>query len=269
MRRTFFFIVAVCLATSSFASIPRASALDLSSPPFDPLPETRIRVSADLAPFERPAGSELTRALRQGYGQASTTNASGLGRFLSVDPTWESADLGRPQSWNRYAYVRNNPVNMTDPDGKIPILVQVLVELATDFVTDGNPANVGADNPPRSQAEFDQRVKEGRAIRASEQYAKLDQPGGPKRGSAGGPGAGKKFDEKTREAARAQSDNKCVFCSTETTRTPGPNQSNIDHAIAKARGGNNTLENAQNACRTCNLKKAVKDTVEYLAKLLF
>jgi RHS repeat-associated protein len=41
-----------------------------------------------------------------------------LGRFLSVDPTWESADLGRPQSWNRYAYVLNNPVGYTDPDGR-------------------------------------------------------------------------------------------------------------------------------------------------------
>jgi RHS repeat-associated protein len=34
-----------------------------------------------------------------------------MGRFLSVDPTWESADFGSPQSWNRYAYVRNNPAN--------------------------------------------------------------------------------------------------------------------------------------------------------------
>jgi RHS repeat-associated protein len=42
-----------------------------------------------------------------------------LGRFLSVDPTWESADLGKPQSWNRYAYVWNNPVNATDPDGRV------------------------------------------------------------------------------------------------------------------------------------------------------
>ncbi len=41
------------------------------------------------------------------------------GRFLSVDPTWESADLGKPQTWNRYSYVLNNPVNMTDPDGRV------------------------------------------------------------------------------------------------------------------------------------------------------
>jgi RHS repeat-associated protein len=189
-----------------------------------------------------------------------------MGRFLSIDPTWESADLRRPQSWNRYAYVMNNPVHMTDPDGKMPFLVQVLVELGTDFATDGSPTGVSADNPPRSQAEFDQRVKEGRAVRPPEQHAKLDEPGGPKRGSSGGPGAGKRFDKKTAEAARAESDNKCVFCGTETTRTPGPDQSNIDHADPKSRGGNNTLKNAQNTCRTCNLKKAAKTTLEFIER---
>jgi RHS repeat-associated protein len=42
-----------------------------------------------------------------------------VGRFLSVDPTWSSADLGRPQSWNRYSYVLNNPLRYTDPDGRV------------------------------------------------------------------------------------------------------------------------------------------------------
>jgi RHS repeat-associated protein len=43
-----------------------------------------------------------------------------LGRFLSVDPgrDW---DPGTPQSWNSYAYTRNNPVNAVDPDGRITI----------------------------------------------------------------------------------------------------------------------------------------------------
>ncbi|MFP5246226.1 MAG: HNH endonuclease [Thermoanaerobaculia bacterium] len=59
-----------------------------------------------------------------------------------------------------------------------------------------------------------------------------------------------------------------MFCGTETTRSRGPNQSNIDHAIAKARDGNNTLLNAQNTCRTCNLRKAVKSTLEYLDTLI-
>jgi RHS repeat-associated protein len=38
-----------------------------------------------------------------------------LGRFMSVDPV--SGEVGSSQSWNRYAYVRGNPVNMMDPWG--------------------------------------------------------------------------------------------------------------------------------------------------------
>jgi len=40
-----------------------------------------------------------------------------LGRFLEPDPYDGSARLELPQSWNRYAYVMNDPVNARDPDG--------------------------------------------------------------------------------------------------------------------------------------------------------
>ena len=39
-----------------------------------------------------------------------------LGRFVSVDPA--GGDVGSSQSWNRYAYVENNPIRMVDPDGR-------------------------------------------------------------------------------------------------------------------------------------------------------
>jgi RHS repeat-associated protein len=40
------------------------------------------------------------------------------GRWISPDPAGLSAvDMTSPQSWNRYAYVRNNPVSATDPLG--------------------------------------------------------------------------------------------------------------------------------------------------------
>jgi RHS repeat-associated protein len=41
------------------------------------------------------------------------------GRFVSVDPALDLRKaLPNPQAWNRYAYVRNNPVRFTDPTGK-------------------------------------------------------------------------------------------------------------------------------------------------------
>jgi RHS repeat-associated protein len=40
------------------------------------------------------------------------------GRFTQVDPIgMKSVDLTDPQSFNRYAYVQNDPVNFTDPSG--------------------------------------------------------------------------------------------------------------------------------------------------------
>ena len=42
---------------------------------------------------------------------------SSLGRFQSPDPGVD-VDPEDPQSWNKYVYGRNNPVLLTDPDGR-------------------------------------------------------------------------------------------------------------------------------------------------------
>jgi uncharacterized protein RhaS with RHS repeats len=42
--------------------------------------------------------------------------SSSLGRFMAVDPG-DDTSLADPQSWNKYSYVRNNPVNGSDPTG--------------------------------------------------------------------------------------------------------------------------------------------------------
>lgn len=41
--------------------------------------------------------------------------APGIGRFVSSDTL--VPDLTDPQAWNRYSYVRNNPINLIDPSG--------------------------------------------------------------------------------------------------------------------------------------------------------
>ena len=43
--------------------------------------------------------------------------ASSMGRFLSPDPLLNSGHPENPQTWNRYAYVLNNPLRSTDPTG--------------------------------------------------------------------------------------------------------------------------------------------------------
>ncbi|HEX2060548.1 MAG TPA: RHS repeat-associated core domain-containing protein [Thermoanaerobaculia bacterium] len=48
------------------------------------------------------------------------------GRFLSADPVLDiDRHRSKPQGWNRYTYVENNPINATDPDGK---LIDIVVD---------------------------------------------------------------------------------------------------------------------------------------------
>jgi RHS repeat-associated protein len=47
--------------------------------------------------------------------------ASTQGRFSSPDPLLGSGKPASPQSWNRYAYVGNNPLAYIDPDGMLAV----------------------------------------------------------------------------------------------------------------------------------------------------
>jgi RHS repeat-associated protein len=55
------------------------------------------------------AGGKLVHLRAREYDPA-------IGRFLTTDP--HAGDAMRPQTWNEYQYVGNNPVNDTDPSGK-------------------------------------------------------------------------------------------------------------------------------------------------------
>jgi len=44
--------------------------------------------------------------------------SSTQGRFTSPDEFWKDSQVGDPQSWNKYAYVRNNPLKYIDPEGE-------------------------------------------------------------------------------------------------------------------------------------------------------
>ena len=74
-----------------------------------------------------------------------------IARFLSADPLVANAE--QLQSYNRYSYVHNNPLNATDPSGYSSVLKQ----LATMVIG----GLVGAYCPPCSVAMFSYGVLEG------------------------------------------------------------------------------------------------------------
>ncbi|MDQ3649593.1 MAG: hypothetical protein M3458_04790 [Acidobacteriota bacterium] len=60
--------------------------------------------------YERDGETQLDYAQARYY-------SSRQGRFTSVDPLMRSARLSSPQTFNRYSYVLNNPLSLTDPTG--------------------------------------------------------------------------------------------------------------------------------------------------------
>jgi RHS repeat-associated protein len=60
--------------------------------------------------YERDGETNLDFAQARYYNGAQ-------GRFISVDPLMASGTAGNPQSWNRYSYTFNNPLNFVDPTG--------------------------------------------------------------------------------------------------------------------------------------------------------
>lgn len=64
--------------------------------------------------YERDSESGTDYAVNRQY-------SAGVGRFNRPDPKESSARLAGPQSWNRYSYINNEPIDQTDPLGLEPI----------------------------------------------------------------------------------------------------------------------------------------------------
>lgn len=240
----------------------------------------------DYTPYGTKISDEMEAIIEKvGYTGHRYDNATGLvyagarmydpslGRFMGIDPVGASAAIDNPVMFNRYAYGNNNPYKYVDPDGESPVdVIFLAADLARlgDAVYSGNPeaiqsatidvvaSLIGVASPVPGVGQALKVAKAGKAL------SKVPKGVGPKAGSAGGDGAKKAFSNKIQDQARKESNDTCVFCGTKTNRQPGPTRSEIDHAIPKSRGGNNTIENAQNTCRTCNRSKGAKTTDEFI-----
>jgi RHS repeat-associated protein len=92
---------------------------------------TDLRQEMTEHDFDRPEPRKFTSHERDFIGGTELNNTvyldsmharmynPNLGRFLSVDPSLDlKRTLSHPQMWNRYAYVTDNPLRYTDPDGR-------------------------------------------------------------------------------------------------------------------------------------------------------
>ena len=71
--------------------------------------------------FDAEGGSGSGLASDRYYDHARA-HVGGLGRFLSLDK--KPGDPEAPQTWNRYTYALNDPLQIVDPDGRQPTVFQ-------------------------------------------------------------------------------------------------------------------------------------------------
>jgi len=95
-------------------------------PPISPQ-KTRVRVSRRSASGRLSRRGRRSREIATGCGACGYKTASGRRKWLSRDPI-RNAEL-LPEGPNLYAYVADDPVNLTDPSGQFagPVCVVVVV----------------------------------------------------------------------------------------------------------------------------------------------
>ncbi|WP_234349362.1 RHS repeat-associated core domain-containing protein, partial [Xanthomonas citri] len=240
----------------------------------------------DYQPYGSPIGKTVDGIGYTGHAMDGATGLTymqqryydqDLGRFLSVDPV--AADSVFSANFNRYWYANNNPYRFTDPDGR-----DVKCDGVNCRVNSRNGYEFLALDAPKytlitmQTAVLDSAIAYVNAIQAiagstqnsesssEEGVATSNRPAGSdgKRGSTGGPGAGKRFPAESPEQKAAKEGVPCAYCGTPTTNTPGqPNSRERDHIDPKSRRGNNSPENERDSCRTCNREKSSRNPDEW------
>jgi RHS repeat-associated protein len=102
------------LGSSRLTSTATAPTMAYSSSAYAPFGEQYAQSGALDASFTRQDSSTLSSLYDFPFRESSPSQ----GRWISPDPLGRRAvALANPQTWNRYAYVANNPLSLTDPLG--------------------------------------------------------------------------------------------------------------------------------------------------------
>ena len=97
-------------------------------------------------------GREIDGQMPEHYDFGARVYRTDLGRFLSADAI--VPDIMASQSWNRYAFVRNNPLSFVDPTGhqeEAPVGSTITIEVGDSV--EGGPAPTAAPGSPGTLTE--------------------------------------------------------------------------------------------------------------------
>ena len=225
----------------------------------------------------RYTGQQLIAPLNLYYYKARIYSPT-LGRFLQTDP------IGQQDDMNLYAYVGNNAINSIDPTGLYEKKSYFESLLASDdtryyYIPGSGQSSVGSAFGKVDLLEINPLMKATQVIGLGPHGGKVSMsPRDIALAKAEARAAklsvvqrdGKGFTKAGKEAVidlnklMNNGSTTCTTCGTSTVPakqsqkgvTPPKNETQVDHKIAKSKGGSGTPDQGQVLCRDCNIKKS-------------
>ena len=77
-----------------------------------------VTTQGDLSPMHFTGKQHDAESGLDNFGARYYGSGNALGRFMTPDAFYKDSHVADPQSWNEYAYARNNPLRYVDPNGE-------------------------------------------------------------------------------------------------------------------------------------------------------